>query len=164
MMQDIFFQNKSKRILLALANNRRKSVSDVASDVKGSYAHVFNLVKILEEYHILESEKKGRTKYISLTEKGERLAETLREFEEILKNGARPSRPKNATVEKLARYQDSLITLLREVESKPLPKHPRLLGRYRSLVRRLRPRSNEGRKLKTEINELIGAIESQLGG
>ncbi len=166
MMQDIFFQEKSKLVLLSLARGRNKSISDVASDVKGSYAHVFNLIKIFEEQNILETEKKGRTKHISLTDKGKKLAEALREFEAVLKNGAgaKPDKPKNATVEKLARYQESLMNLLLEIEKKPLPKHPRLLGRYRGLVRRLRPRSEEGRKLKAEINELISVIESRLRG
>jgi DNA-binding MarR family transcriptional regulator len=163
-MQDIFFQEKSKLILLSLAKKRRKSISDVASEVKGSYAHIYNLIKTLENQDIVETEKKGRTKYISLTDKGEKLAETLKDFEAILNTGVKPGVTKNPTVEKLERYQNSLLTLLKEAEKKSLPKHPRLLGRYRSLVRRLRPRSKEGRKLKADINELIGTIESQLRG
>ena len=163
-MQDIFFQEKSKLILLSLAKNRRKSISDVASEVRGSYAHIYNLIKILEGQDILETEKKGRTKYISLTDKGEKLAETLREFDSILRTGVKPGFSKNSTVEKLERYKNALMSLQREVGKKPLPKHPRLLGRYRSLVRRLRPRSKEGRKLKAEINELIGVIETTLRG
>lgn len=163
-MQDIFFQEKSKRVLLSLAKARRKSISDVASEVRGSYAHIYNLIKILEGQNILETEKKGRTKYVSLTDKGEKLAETLKVFEAILKTGVKPGLSKNATIEKLERYQNSLMSLLHEAEKKPQPKHPRLLGRYRSLVRRLRPRSKEGMKLKAEINELIGVIETRLRG
>jgi predicted transcriptional regulator len=163
-MQDIFFQEKSRLVLLSLAKGRRKCISEIATEVKGSYAHIYNLIKTMEEGGILSAKKEGRTKYVTLTEKGRRLAEALEDFEAVLKTGGKPRVVKSPALEKLERYQDSLEALLMDVKRKPQRKHPRLLGRYRSLVRRVRPRTKEGKKLKADVNALISSIEALLEG
>lgn len=163
-MQNIFFQEKSRLILLSLARGRRRGVSEVAAEVKGSYAHIYNLIKTMEDKSIINSKKQGRTKYVALTKKGRRLAEVLKDFESILNAEEKPKAVKTSTIEKLRRYQVSLEALLEEVKRKPQQKHPRLLGRYRSLVRRVKPRTKEGKELKANLNALINNIQELLKG
>ena len=45
---------------------------------------------------------------------------------------------------------------------KDVGKYSRILGRYKSLILRLRPRDKTGKDLKSEVLSLVGEIESVL--
>ncbi len=179
-MKDIFFHERGKQILLELSDGD-KYVSEVSNSIGATYAHTFNLINDMETQGIVVSNKKGRTKYVTLTPKGGELAVVLEQFMNLLnapaskfkKNGKsrtrkkkKPSKSKavemaeTPTNKRLFTYIESLQKLLNEVKSKKkipkIAKYARLNGRYRSLVSKQRPRDQKGKDLK---NEAIGLVE-----
>jgi DNA-binding MarR family transcriptional regulator len=168
-MNNIFLKEKGKGILLSLARRDQQYVSEIALDIRGTYAHTFNLLRKMEDLGIISTVKEGRTKYVKLTSKGERLAALLQEFDAVLKEKKAGKKVIKTTPshEKLRNYQNSLSSMLREVKSKKLrpkerAKKARVLGRYRSLALKLRPRDKLGKELKTEVNSLIQNIDEVL--
>jgi predicted transcriptional regulator len=174
-MQDIFFQEKSKLILLDLIDGE-KYVSEIAAGVNSTYAHTFNLLRTMEDNGIVKAKKDGRTKYVRLTPRGLKLANALVEFESILTSNLRRTSAKKSdkkttplsitpTAEKLQRYSNSLSALIKELDSKPrgnLGKYARLTGRYRSLTSKLRPKDKAGKKMKKEVLKLLDEITGRL--
>lgn len=164
-MKDIFFQERSKQILLSLASANRQHISQIASDIEGTYAHTFNLVKEMEGSKIVKSNKKGRTRYVALTEKGKKLAGLLQDFSATLKRRRiKNMNKKTPTDEKLRKYAASLNSVLERIKSKKIgpkqaAKYSRLAGRFKALNSRLRPKNREGKKLKKEVALLIQEIE-----
>ncbi len=83
-MKEIFFQEKGKLALLALAEAEKPYILGVARDINCTYAHTFNLLKEMQRQGILRSKKDGRTKYLALTPKGKQLASLLHKFISVL--------------------------------------------------------------------------------
>jgi DNA-binding MarR family transcriptional regulator len=164
-MKDIFFQERGKQILLSLAEMNKRHISQVASDIKGTYAHTFNLLKEMEGTKIVKSVKKGRTRYVSLTEKGKKLAGLLQNFIATLKSRrAGSTNKKTPTDKKLQKYAASLNSILKKIKSRKLSskqaaKYARLAGRFRTLNSRLRPKDRTGKRLKEKVILLIREIE-----
>jgi hypothetical protein len=129
----------------------------------------------MELLKIIKTAKKGRTKYVKLTAKGKRLAKLVLDFENTLKDRSKitkPARTKPAHetfVEKymLEKYKEVLESIAGEVKSKKpgkggAGKYLRVLGRYKSLVQRLRPRDKAGKKLKADALSLVNDIDGAL--
>lgn len=168
-MDDIFFHEKGKMILLTLKKHGGQNITEIASGIGGTYAHTFNLLKEMEGLGIIKSTKEGRAKYIKLTPRGERLAKLVMDFETTLKKKGKTKAPARTTPthEKLEKYRDSLESIAKDIKSKKLMKkdvgkYSRILGRYKSLILRLRPRDKTGKALKSEVLSLVGEIESVL--
>lgn len=167
-MKDIFFQERSKQILLSLACTNKQHISRITSDIKGTYAHTFNLIKEMESYKIVKSTKKGRTRYITLTEKGKKLAGLLQNFLATFESRrVRNMNKKTPTDERLQKYAASLNSVLKRIKSekngsKQVAKYSRLAGRFKALNSRLRPKDREGKKLKKEVALLVQEIELAL--
>lgn len=167
-MKDIFFQERSKQILLSLASANRQHISQIASDIKGTYAHTFNLVKEMESSKIVKSNKKGRTRYVALTEKGKKLSNLLQDFSTVLESKrTREYASKTPANEKLLKYATSLRSILEIVKSKKIgpnqaAKYARLAGRYKALNSRHRPKNKAGKKMKEEAASLLREIELAL--
>ncbi len=156
-------------ILLSLDRRDNQYISEIAGSIEGTYAHTFNLLKEMENLKIIASVKKGRTKYIKLTPKGKRLAKIALDFETTLKKGVKSGETTRTTPthEKLERYKTSLTAIVSDAKSKKLKqkevaKYSRILGRYRSLILKLRPRDKAGKDLKSDALALVGEIESVL--
>lgn len=156
-------------ILLSLDKRNSQNITEIANSIEGTYAHTFNLLNELERLGIAKSTKEGRTKYIKLTSKGKRLAKIVLDFENTLKKKGknRGSTLTTPTHEKLERYGDSLAAIASNVKSKKLnkkevAKYSRILGRYKSLIQRLRPKDKAGKGLKSGALSLVGEIESAL--
>lgn len=174
-MKDIFFQEKGKAILLVLAGREGQYVTEVAEGTKGTYAHTFNLLRIMEEAGVVEASKQGRVRYITLTPRGREMAALVERFCALLdgtgakaEKGREGSKARPADA-KLVHYRDALGAILQQVQRKrpdrrELRKYPRLLGRYRSLIHRLRPKGEEGRKMKAELIFSMGEIEAAIRG
>ena len=174
-MKDIFFQEKGKAILLALAGRDGQYVTEVAEGTKGTYAHTFNLIRIMEEAGVVEASKQGRVRYINLTPRGREMAALVERFCALLDGGevvggtgrkGPKARPADA---KLIHYRDALGAILQQVRRKrparrELKKYPRLLGRYRSLIHRLRPKGEEGRKMKAELISTLEELDASIRG
>lgn len=165
-MEDIFFHEKGKQILLSLDRHDNQYVSEIAGSIDGTYAHTFNLLKGMDGLGIITAVKKGRTKYIKLTPKGKQLAKIIQNFETTLEKGLKneESSRTTPTQEKLERYKTSLTIIKSDVKSRKLKKkevakYLRSLGRYKSLILRLRPRDKVAKDLKSDVTCLIGEIE-----
>jgi molybdenum-dependent DNA-binding transcriptional regulator ModE len=158
---EIFWQAMSRKILLLLSGQKQRYISEVAEETGGTYKHVFNLLKKMEDQRILLSTREGNKRYVRLTKKGELLAGAVREFEDILAEKPGKILEKSSpNLEKLAEYRDSLSAMLRDLKSRKITpkeakKYNRLLGRYRSLTKRIKIRSREGFELKREVGSLL---------
>jgi predicted transcriptional regulator len=170
-MNDIFFQTVSKKILLSLATTGESYVSKIANEIEGTYAHTFNVIKKLEQLEVIRSKKKGRTKYIRLTPKGEILASIINDFEETLKQKKVKKLEKTTktyqTLLKLSKYKDSLDLMLKNLKNKKISRKEvgnksRALGRYKYLTLKLNPKDKEGKKLKSEVLARIKEISDIL--
>jgi DNA-binding MarR family transcriptional regulator len=168
-MDNIFFHKKGKQILLALNKKSIQNITEISAAIGGTYAHTFNLLKEMEGLGIIKSAKEGRTKYIKLTPKGKRLAKLAIDFENTLKKKGKKaaSTRTTPTQEKLEKYIDSLESVLGAVKGKKLTKkdrgkYSRILGRYKSLVKKTRPKDKVGKSLKKDARLLIEKIDSVL--
>lgn len=187
-MKDIFFHDRGKQILLTL-NSGDKYVSEIASDVGATYAHTFNLIKVMAKQGIVTTNKRGRTKYVKLTPKGTELSAALAQFIDTINTPAskfkrEKTRTKTkkkivqaktvemaetATNRRLGSYADAMEGLLIKLKSEESPselaKYARVIGRYRALVAKQRPRDQHGKNLKQEaialVEELSIALESR---
>ncbi|NOZ86333.1 MAG: hypothetical protein GXP49_08695 [Deltaproteobacteria bacterium] len=162
-------------ILLALKDRDDTYISGIAREINGTYAHTFNLIREMEGQGIISTAKKGRTKYVSLTDKGRVLAEILSDFVQVLEKGRgrlrkgvkRTASSGTATGRRLDAYQEKIENMYSEVAGKRLgsaqkAKYRRLCGRYKALVARLRPRNKVDKKRKTELLSRIEAINENL--
>ncbi len=172
-MKNVFFQKKSKEVLLNLEESSTSSITDVSRAINGTYAHTFNIIRDLEELNIIKSKKDGRTKFVTLTEKGEELAKLMRSFQEILQSKNVKPKPKKVkkqtktnggSEEKLSRYKIALETLNDNITTKKISraKAARILGRYKALVLKSRPRTKKGRAVKDQTKKTIALISENL--
>jgi|TARA_B100001971_G_C18181010_1_gene532785 predicted transcriptional regulator len=176
-MYDIFFQKKSKLLLLSLSKGTKKYVSEISIEIKTTYAHTFNLIKYMENDGIVKTKKKGRIKYVKLTSKGLQLADLIGKFDSILKTRSQKKKKKlvvnkspinkiSKTEEKLQRYSHSVNQIYNKIDTKlsqnELSKLARLTGRYHSLIKKLRPKDRRCKRMKKEILALIEANKIKL--
>ena len=80
-MTELFMHIKPVQILIALQSSSENYASTVAKIVDCTYSHT---MKILEAFHndgMVSFEKKGRVKFVSLTDKGKIIA---KDFEKIV--------------------------------------------------------------------------------
>ena len=81
----ILFRDKPVNLLTLLLTSKSKIyASIVAKEIDCTYSHVVKLLKILEEEGIVNVVKKGRLKYLSLTDEGKRLAEALYAAKQVI--------------------------------------------------------------------------------
>lgn len=79
------FREKPVELLIKMLNTKNQIYASViAKEINCTYSHVVKLLKILEKENLIKFEKQGRLKYLTLTEKGEKLAESLQEAKEII--------------------------------------------------------------------------------
>lgn len=186
MMEDIFFHERGKQILLSLSKGE-KYVSEISSEIGATYAHTFNLIKTMKRHGIVTANKQGRTKYVKLTKKGTELATALTQFLDVInapaskfrRRGKPRTKPKKktmakktakmtgtATNRKLASYIDGMNSLRKELKGKRkhsnLGKYSRLIGRYKFLVTRQRPRDPYGKSLKAQALGALGELKAML--
>ncbi|MFT4307900.1 MAG: winged helix DNA-binding protein [Candidatus Woesearchaeota archaeon] len=80
---DTIFREKPALMLIHLLQDQHDSnvqvlyASNLAKKVDCTYSHVVKILKEFEEHGLVSFKKKGRLKLLSLTAKGERIAEHL---------------------------------------------------------------------------------------
>lgn len=80
----LFVNEKPCMAIVNLRKNRNASyVSPVAKSIDTTYAHACKLIGKLEDKGIIKSKKKGRRKYLELTEDGQELADLFVDLIEI---------------------------------------------------------------------------------
>ena len=86
---NIFLRQKPMELLLCLTNgyfNEEKYPSSLAKDSRCTYSHTVHLLQKMERQGLIKFERKGRLKLIKLTEKGEKVAELIRELNRLFKS------------------------------------------------------------------------------
>ena len=80
-MRKIFYNDVATRIIMSI--NKPKNISRITKDAKSTYAHVVNVIQILEEKKLLIRNKIGREAIVELTEKGIHLRQLLMEIQTL---------------------------------------------------------------------------------
>lgn len=82
---NIFLREKPIELLLCLLNRRNtKYPSLLAKESKCTYSHTVHLLQKMEKASLINFEKKGRLKLVSLTKKGEKVSELFRQIDKAL--------------------------------------------------------------------------------
>lgn len=76
-LEELFLRKKPARLLLSLNTEKKKYVSVLAKEIDCTYSHVVKLLTELERLGIADFDKKGRVKYVSLTDDGKEIAKLL---------------------------------------------------------------------------------------
>lgn len=81
----LFLHEKPVKIIVGLKNNGEKSyASTLAKLADCTYAHTVKILTTLKKTGLITFEKKGRIKYVVLTETGSAIAKDLDAFSEKL--------------------------------------------------------------------------------
>ena len=71
-------KDKQTKILIALKDNGNKlNISDIAKNTNVTYVHACNFILYCEKAGLVKSKRQGKDKYISLTQKGSKIADML---------------------------------------------------------------------------------------
>jgi DNA-binding MarR family transcriptional regulator len=81
----LFLHEKPVLALIAVKDSPSELyIRDVARIADTTYAHGVKQVNKLEDLGLLNTERRGRKKFVSTTENGEKVAEKLMELDELL--------------------------------------------------------------------------------
>lgn len=76
--EGVFFRVKPARMLILLnSNNTKKYASIIAKGVDCTYSHTIRILQQFRKKGLIQFNKKGRLKEISLTDSGRKLADLL---------------------------------------------------------------------------------------
>ncbi len=82
---DIFFRRKPALMLVALKRmTRARYGSILAKEVDCTYSHAVKILQQLEKLALVIFERKGRTKLIKLTKRGQEIAESIENIKRLL--------------------------------------------------------------------------------
>lgn len=82
---DIFFRRKPALMLIALKKlSRARYGSLLAKEVDCTYSHAVKILQCLERLGLVVFERKGRTKLIKLTKRGQEIAESIENIKRLL--------------------------------------------------------------------------------
>lgn len=82
---DIFFRRKPALMLVALKKiSRARYGSLLAKEVDCTYSHAVKILQSLEQLGLVVFEKKGRTKLIKLTKRGQEIASNIENIKQSL--------------------------------------------------------------------------------
>lgn len=74
----VFFREKPVMLLITIANSKKAVyASSVAKLIDCTYSHVVKILQQMEENGLIKFEKQGRLKLLTLTKKGEEIAEYM---------------------------------------------------------------------------------------
>jgi len=77
-MKDFFLNEKPVMALVTIRKHRGEVYGSLISKkIDTTYAHTVKILSRMEENDLVETEKKGRKKILSLTEKGEEYADNF---------------------------------------------------------------------------------------
>ena len=83
---EIFLRVKPIELLLCLTKqNRENYPSMLAKDSKCTYSHTVHLLQRMEKMSLINFEKKGRLKLVTLTKKGESIADLFDSMKKTLR-------------------------------------------------------------------------------
>ena len=84
-MFDTFFREKPAMMLVNLRNAKSAIyASNLAKQVDCTYSHVVKILQEMEKYGLINFEKQGRLKLLTLTKKGNEIADHIDQIRNIL--------------------------------------------------------------------------------
>lgn len=85
-LYDILTNKKAVEILLLLQNLNKEEryVHKISLKLSYTWMSVNDITKLMREDDIVEFDRKGRTNYITLTEKGQKLANYFRKIKKLI--------------------------------------------------------------------------------
>lgn len=82
---NVFFREKPAMILVTLKNSKNQIyASSLAKVIDCTYSHVVKILQEMEKESLVNFEKDGRLKLLTLTEKGHEVAENIDKIKTIL--------------------------------------------------------------------------------
>jgi DNA-binding MarR family transcriptional regulator len=87
---DMFLKMKPCKALFAVQNleDSETYISKISEKIDSTYAHTVKIIERFRDMGLVDSEKEGRKKMLTLTEKGSTLAEDLRPFIDDLQDSS----------------------------------------------------------------------------
>jgi predicted transcriptional regulator len=84
---NVFFREKPANMLVEMRRNSKNEIyaSNLAKSVDCTYSHVVKILQQMEKAGLVSFDKQGRLKLLSLTRKGEDLADHLDKIYTLLK-------------------------------------------------------------------------------
>lgn len=80
-IEEFFLHLKPAKLMVRLADPTTENyASALSTEADCTYAHTVRIIQQMEEFALVESEKKGRKKEIELTPRGERVADRLNQL------------------------------------------------------------------------------------
>ena len=82
---NVFFRDKPARLLLALKNAKKEVyATTLAKEIDCTYSHVVKILQEMEEGKLVTFNKTGRLKLLTLTKRGEQVADNIARIRTIL--------------------------------------------------------------------------------
>lgn len=82
---EVFFRRKPAMILVTLRKSTRSRYGSVlAKEVDCTYSHAVKILQEMEKAKLVDFVKQGRIKMIKLTEKGNKIAESIEKIKSLL--------------------------------------------------------------------------------
>ena len=82
---EVFFRKKPAMMLVALRNNNKNRYGSVlAKEVDCTYSHAVKILQDMQDSKLVNFEKQGRIKTISLTDQGHKVAEHIEKIRDLL--------------------------------------------------------------------------------
>ncbi len=83
----VFFREKPANMLLEMRRNSKTEIyaSNLAKSVDCTYSHVVKILQQMEKANLVNFDKQGRLKLLTLTKKGEEVANSIDKIVGLLK-------------------------------------------------------------------------------
>jgi predicted transcriptional regulator len=84
----VFFREKPASMLIEMRRNSKKEIyaSNLAKSVDCTYSHVVKILQQMQKAGLVNFDKQGRLKLLSLTKKGEEVANSIDKIMTLLKS------------------------------------------------------------------------------
>ena len=168
-IKELFFNKKTVEILLSMLEDEKPRYPTVIAEEVGSiYPHVFNILKELEDYGLVESYKEGRIRFIRLTEEGRKITEKFKELYSNLdafQDMVSKERNKEDKVT-LNRFRENIKSVEIKLLSEKLQKQESFkevlkLSKLRTELERTNFKTDNEREEKTKLLRRIEYIEEK---
>lgn len=82
---NVFFREKPAMMLVTLKNSKGTMyASSLAKQIDCTYSHVVKILQEMEKYGLINFEKQGRLKLLTLTKKGSEIADNIANIRNVL--------------------------------------------------------------------------------
>ena len=84
-MNECIFNYGTRAILYHLSINPNLCMERISRRTSITYSHVVRLIQKLEKLNLVKTERGGRSRFVTLTQKGLELANKFKELEKLIK-------------------------------------------------------------------------------